>query len=116
MTRAADLYYADVGPGDLEDLVHYERVEVYVVAETARGYFVNDKPGRAGSRFIDQKFVGSMSGPYGDGGMTVKIEYAWLKENGKLHWIDRDELYDYEPITPREPAVSIECGPDEEPF
>ena len=125
-TYADQLFWEGVGPEDLEDVVDDVRIEVYIVAETARGYYVNNVQSRRGSYFLDDRFVGLMRGGIGDcGPVVIEVERSWVDARKLRHWIERDyDVDDYEMIIvddeiierPRREEPVRELGPDEEPF
>lgn len=89
MTAYADqLYYAGVGPGD-EDAGDYVRIAVHVVAECAHGFYVNDKPQRRGSHFLEHKHMGACS-QQEDGQPSIEVDVEWLNARRLLCWIEQE--------------------------
>ncbi len=94
MTTYADqLYYAGVGIGDADDAGDYVRISVHVVAECARGFYVNDKPQRRGSHFLEHKHMGVFSQQEG-GQASIEVDHEWLLARGLTHWIEQESDYD----------------------
>ncbi|GAB5430164.1 MAG: hypothetical protein Devi2KO_36230 [Devosia indica] len=124
---ADQLYWEGVGPDDLEDVVDYVRIEVYIVAETARGYYVNNVQSRRGSHYLDDRFVGTLrEGIDDEGPGVIEVLRSWVEARKLQHWIEREVDIDDYPclddegnevqIMPRVEQPPRLLGPDEEPF
>ena len=128
MSRYADqLYWEGIGPDDIDDVVDIVRIEVYIVAETAHGYYVNNVPGRRGCHYLDDRFVGLMRGTAGVGEpVVIEVHRSWVEARKLGHWIERElDIDDYPclddegnevQIMPRVEQPLRLLGPDEEPF
>ncbi len=115
MSYADQLYWQGIGPEDLEDVVDDVRIEVYIVAETARGYYVNNVKSRRGSRYLDQRFVGLMREGIDAGGpVVIEVHRSWVEARGLHHWIEREPEYDDYPCFDDDGEEDFSLDPEAE--